>query len=697
MNDAELINIFADEAETRLTALASGLLRLEAGLDPDLIAELFREAHTIKGAAAVVGYDDVSAVAHRMEDLLQEIRAGSRPASAALVDTLLQAVDGLRAMIAALRAGEDLSERAAFEHAALDAFLIPGRVPNPAAPPPGPVAPSPAPAPPAPAPPTTPAPAVRAPDRTDAVRVPVARLDALVRLVGESAAANLKVGRLLVEQAGPGDPELDAVRDLSRSLAELQEMTMRARMVPISTITEPLQRATRDLARDLGKQVRWEARGGDTELDRGILSQLADPLLQLIRNALDHGIESGEDRQRAGKPVEAVVSIHAMQLGSEVIIAVTDDGGGIDIDEVRTAAARHDPRAATLPDDDTLALVFRPGLSTASHVTGLSGRGVGLDVVKSAVDAVRGRIEVRSSRGVGTEFRIRVPITLAVLRCLLVEAGGRPYAIPMHAIAVIATGSERAPVWVDGAPVDVFDLRRALHGDAPEQDGPEQDGPDRAPAAGPVVVVNGLDRRHGFGVDGLLGQRDVVVKGLPGLIPRNEILAGASIEPDGSVLCVLDGPGLVEWAKRAATVRFAAPPPSRPDDTTPAEVDRRRLLVVDDALTVRELQRAILERAGYDVRTAADGHQALATLGAGGIDLVLTDVEMPGMDGFALTAAIRGDPDLAATPVLILTSRATEEDRRRGMDAGADGYILKSGFDQGDLLAAVGRLVGSPR
>jgi two-component system chemotaxis sensor kinase CheA len=329
-------------------------------------------------------------------------------------------------------------------------------------------------------------------------------------------------------------------------------------------------------------------------------------------------------------------------------------------------------------DDDVLQLVFLSGLSTARRITDVSGRGVGLDVVLHGVDAVRGRIEVRSRPDAGTEFRVRVPITLAVLPCLLVSCADQRYAIPMHSVVVVreaAAGEE--PLWVDGRPVPVTALARVL--DLPPSDG-------AAPRT--VVVVSGPTRRHGFAVDALLGQRDVVVKGLSGLLPRIDVLTGASIEPDGSVLCVLDGAGLVARSQRSI--------PSPTETRTPPP-RRGALLVVDDALTVRELQRAILERAGYRVRTAADGPAALAALADAPADLVLTDVEMPGMDGFDLTRAIRATPALASVPVIILTSRATDEDRRRGLDAGADGYLLKSTFDQGGLIAAVERLLGPGR
>ena len=529
----------------------------------------------------------------------------------------------------------------------------------------------------------------RPPDDGERIMVPVGRLDELVRLVGESAAAHLRIGRMLGERLAVDPATISEFRDLSRVLNDLQERTMHARMVPVATITDQLHRAARDLSRSLGKQVRWDVRGEDTELDRGVLQQLADPLLHLVRNAVDHGVETPEERVAAGKEPHATVGLHAMQLGSEVIITVTDDGRGIDVERVREEATQGGVDVSSLTDAAALNLVFRSGLSTARFISEISGRGVGLDVVRTSIDAVRGRIEVRSTSGVGSEFRIVVPITLAVLPCLLLAVADRRYALPMHSIAVskafdpaaTAHAEGRPIVWVGGEPVPVSALADTLGINAATR------------ANGPVVVVAGGTRRHAFRVDALVGQRDVVVKGLGRLLPRLEVLAGASVEPDGSILLVLDALGVIERA------RLARVPAERlvtmlEEDRIP-NARRGSIVVVDDALTVRELQRSILERAGFEVRVACDGFEALALLDEATADLVLTDVEMPRMDGFELTEAIRARPNLTNVPIIVLTSRASEEDRQRGLEAGADGYIIKSAFDEGGLLAAVDRLLGS--
>lgn len=515
--------------------------------------------------------------------------------------------------------------------------------------------------------------------------VPLERLEELTRLVGETASAHLRIGRMLTERFNVDPATCSEFNELSRSLNQLQDRAMRTQMVPISTITDPLHRAVRDISRAQGKDVRWEVRGADTELDRGVLHQLSDSLMHLVRNAVDHGVEPATERLAAGKPAYATVRLHAMQLGSEVIIAVTDDGRGIDADGISREADRHGIDTEGMTEQELLRLSFHPGLSTARFVSDVSGRGVGLDVVRANVEAARGRVEVRSNTGTGTEFRIIVPITVAVLRCLLVEVAGQSFALPFHRVRLsqahepgkVAHAEGRSVVWVDGHAIPLQGLAETLGLTAVEA------------IEGPVVILADASRRHGFQVSRLIGQRDVVIKPLNPLLPHLPAVAGASVEPDGSILVVLDPPGLIQRALQASRADLTAAP------VTESGVTRRSILVVDDALTIRELQRSILERAGFDVRVATDGYQAMSTLAEQRCDLVLTDVEMPNMDGFALTEAIRAHPTLANIPVLILSSRSSDSDRQRGLDVGADGYITKSGFDETSLLTAVNRLLGT--
>jgi two-component system chemotaxis sensor kinase CheA len=718
----KLRTLFAQEAEVRLARLGQLVLELErseVGNLAEVIAEVFREVHTLKGSAAVVGFEGVAQYAHGVEEKLALLRSGSVVPTAPIVDALLVAVDRLGLMIWESVGGDDVDEVAnvaalslldsAFAPAPVTAPVVAngngngngnGEKPAVASPV---VLLAPVIVVPEPVVPDVPVAQITVPAKAAApvhiergaaalrggsgtVMVPVERLDELVRMVGEAAAAHLRVGRVLTDRIGIDAANLSEFAELSRLLIGLQEGTMRTRMVPVSTITDSLHRAVRDAGRSLGKDVRLDVRGEDTELDRGVLHQLSDSLLHLVRNAVDHGIDTADERLERGKPAQAVVRLHAMQLGSEVVIAVSDDGGGIDLERVRQQAVRTGIDVDGLTDDETIQLIFRSGFSTTKFVSDISGRGVGLDAVRTSVEAARGRVEVRSTPGAGSEFRIVVPITLAVLRCLLVEAAGQRFALPSHRVVLVQAEEKSALLHAegrrmlqhDGAPVPVSDLADVL-GTASARKSP-----------GTYVIVTGTVGQHAFLVDALVGQRDVVVKAFSALVPRLDVFAGASIESDGSILLVLDPPGLIERSRRAGGRSV--------NDVQAPTAQRRkggRLLVVDDALTVRELQRTILERAGFDVTVANDGLEAIAHLENETFELVLTDVEMPRMNGFELTEYIRAHPTLSNVAVLILTSLASDADRRRGMDVGADGYIVKSSFDEKTLLAAVDRLVGT--
>ena len=480
-------------------------------------------------------------------------------------------------------------------------------------------------------------------------------------------------------------------------------------MVPFGTIAEPLRRAARDLARSLGKAVELELRGQETELDRGVLEQVADPLLHLVRNAIDHGIEPPEERLAAGKPRYGTVRVHATQLGSEVVVIVADDGRGIDLAQVRQRAGEAGDALEGVGDDEAIYAIFRSGLSTAPAVSEVSGRGVGLDIFRASLASVRGRVEVHSEPGSGSEFRLSVPITLAVLPCLLVETAGRRFGVPMHSV-VSAEAAGWSEDHVEGQVVirtrdtilPVSDLAATLGVSAGQGEAPASDSP--------AVVLASMTRRHAFRVDALLGQRNLVVKDLGRLLPRLALLAGASLEPDGSILLVLDVSGLVDrarWARSAAgpgrSGNGSGPPggaghaaggASHASAVLPSPAGPASVLVVDDTAVVRELERSILEGAGYRVRTAADGRLALVALADTPADLVVTDVEMPNCDGLKLTRAIRAEPGLAGLPVVVVTSRSSEADRRLAMEAGADAYLVKGDLDQRTLLEVVGRLLG---
>jgi len=553
--------------------MTSGLLALEAEPgNASPIDGVFREAHTLKGGAGLVGLHQVSQLAHRLEDLLEELRVGSRQATPKLTDSLLKAVDGLGSLIAGSGSGvEDPVVVDTIEGALAEISPTTEPVPLPASgagwgvrakdgpePTVGPLIATPPAASPEPGHPAEPPHAdvaVHAPSLdAGSLQVPIERMDKLIRLVGEAAAAHLSIGHMLGVEMRRDPDTVGEYRDLTRILNQLQDVTMRTRMVPVGALSPSLRRAVREVARTLGKEVKWEVRGEDSEIDRGVLDKLVDPLLHLVRNAVVHGVETPAERAAAGKPPQAVIRLHAGQLGAEMVIAITDDGAGIDVAEVRAAAERRGIDVSGLDEAASLFLIFRAGVSTAEVLTEESGRGVGLDVVIESLAHIRGRVEVSTELGKGSEFRIIVPITLTIVPCLIMTASGQSFAVPMAAVtrvlkpdlATLPAGG-RSHALVDGRGMAVSDLATVLG--LPEG------------SSGPSVVLGTTGATHGFRVESLVGQRDVVVRGLGGLIPRMDCVAGASVEPDGSILFILDVPALLQLA-RASQPAAAAPSPA---------------------------------------------------------------------------------------------------------------------------------------
>jgi two-component system chemotaxis sensor kinase CheA len=515
---------------------------------------------------------------------------------------------------------------------------------------------------------------------TATLEVPVARIDELNRLVGEASAAQLRVGHVFGSELHLDPDAITEYRELTKVINQLQEVTERTRMVPVATLEPILHRTVRDIARAAGKNVRWEVVGEAIEVDRGVLEELVSPLLHLVRNSVGHGVEMPAQRLAAGKPEQAVVRLEAKQVGSKVVIAISDDGAGIDVAAVRVAAAKAGVDVTGLTEDESLHLIFRSGISTAKMLTETSGRGVGMNVVATAVEAVHGEVQVVNHPGAGAEFRIIVPITLTVVPCLIVSIAGQSFALPLHRIVRMLEAqhvqlvSGRKLAVIDGVAVPVSDLAALLG--LPSASG------------GPWVLLGTTAESHAFQVETVLQKRDVVVRGLTGRLRDLKAVSGASIEPNGSILLVLDVPHLID--RSLATLEA----PQTGADGPAAPLTPLAVMVVDDALMVRELQRSILERGGYTVRTASDGAEALAMLAEQPADLVVTDVEMPNMDGVTLIKRIRAHPRFANIPVLIVSSHASDEDHQLGLEAGADAYIVKASFDEAGLLNAVSRLLG---
>jgi two-component system, chemotaxis family, sensor kinase CheA len=660
--DPEFLEIFRDEARERLDRIVNTLLALEAGrADADAVDSLFRDTHTIKGAAGMIGLHDVGALAHAMEDVLSGARDGGA-VPAELVAPLLSAADGLRRHVDG--DGEPVTDLivALTAHAmGVAATIAPGPVPAVA------VA-------------LDPGDPVVGPTENGerrSIRVPAEKIDTLLDLVGETVLHRRRLehalgGERAVRARRPVSDELDLCE---RLLDELKNAAIGLRTLPLSSIMAPLPRAVRDLAAATGKEVELVVEGVETELDRAILEGLPELLVHLLRNAIGHGIEAPEERVRLGKPSRGRLELRAEQRGSLVEITVADDGRGVSKETLAEGQ-----RTGSLAD--VLALA---GFSTASEISDISGRGVGLDAVKTKVESYGGEVEARSTPGRGTQVILRLPLALALMEVMLVERAGNVYGLPLGSVEeVVSLGATHSlgglhSIELRGRSIALADMAELVGGVA----GPPAD---RAP----VVVVMAQGRRIAAICDDLLGNEEVVVKRLgPWLSPSAGYL-GAAILGSGRIALLADPAVLVAGHSRRARSVV-----TRTLDAPAAESTSPKVLVVEDSLTIRELQRGILEAAGYRVQTARDGRNALHHLDRDReIGLVLTDVEMPEMDGIELTHAIRADPASSTLPVVIVTSLGGEEDRKRSIDAGADAYIVKRSFDQHDLLETIQRLVG---
>jgi two-component system chemotaxis sensor kinase CheA len=479
-------------------------------------------------------------------------------------------------------------------------------------------------------------------------------------------------------------------RALTGIVDGLQDDIRRALMLPFATLLELFPKLVRDLARDNGKEVELHSSGGAIEIDRRILEQLKDPLIHLIRNAVDHGIEAPAARRQANKPPLGRISIELTpREGNRIELLIADDGAGVDLAKVQAAAVRlgllGSEAAARLGRGELLALMFESGLTTSPILTELSGRGLGLAIVREKVELLDGSIEVELPAEGGTRFRLLLPTTLATFHGLLVQLGERLFVLPSRSVervlrlhaGSVKTVENREAVEIGGRALSLVRLADVLG--LPAQSA-QASGDDYLP----LVLLSGAGRRIAFVVDRILGDQEVLVKGLGPQLARVPNIAGATLLGNGQLVPILNVADLLQAALRCVP-RGAAPAPA-------SSQPQRSLLVVEDSITARSLLKSILETAGYRVETAVDGADALTLLHTDTFDLVVSDVEMPRLDGFELTARIRADKKLADLPVVLVTALESREDKERGIEVGANAYIVKSSFDQSNLFEAIRRL-----
>jgi two-component system sensor histidine kinase and response regulator WspE len=490
-------------------------------------------------------------------------------------------------------------------------------------------------------------------------------------------------------------PQFDMFSRRLESLAErLCGEMVASRMRPFADGVGAFPRMVRDLARTLGKQVKLEILGKATQVDRDILERLEAPLNHLLRNAVDHGIENAEQRRAANKREEGTVRLEARHLAGMLSITVSDDGSGIDLEALRRTVVEKNlasvEMAARLTESELVDFLFLPGFSTAKQLTEISGRGVGLDVVQSMVQNVGGSLRAVSRPGQGVTFQLQLPISLSVLRTLLVQIDGQPFALPLARIdQLLMLPSEQAEVldgcrycMVDGQSVGLVSATQIFGGSV------------HGAAAEPMPVVVLADRftRYGLVVERFLGERDLVVRPLDPRLGKVKDIAAAAVTEDGSIMLIVDVEDLIGSIDNLLAGGQRCNPVA--DMTKTAARRRKRVLVVDDSLTVREVERKLLENHGYEVVTAVDGLDGWSAVLAGNFDLVISDVDMPRLNGVELVSCIRHEPRLQLLPVLLVSYKDREEDRRRGLEAGANYYLAKSSFHDEVLLGAVVDLIG---
>ncbi len=483
---------------------------------------------------------------------------------------------------------------------------------------------------------------------------------------------------------------------IGKLVDDLLEDSKKLLMLPLSTLGALFPKLVRDLCRDQGKEADLIIHGEEAELDKRIMEEMKDPLIHLLRNCVDHGIETPEERLRLGKPPRATITLTVSPVeGNKMELLISDDGTGIDIDKVKESAVRHrvltEEEVRRLNETEAAALIFRSDVSTSPIITQLSGRGLGLAIVREKTEKLGGRVSVEGKRHVGTTIRITLPVALATFRGILVEAAGRQFAVPTAQVERVArfkpedvqTVEGRETIALNGRALALARLAEVLELSSAKRN-PDGSGP----AAMPIIVLGMGEQRVAFAVDAVLDEQEVLVKRLDKPLSRVRNISGATVLGSGQVAPILNVADLLKSARKAGS---SGKPGRRTAEVKPMEA--KSILVVEDSITSRMLLKGILESAGYKVKTAVDGVEAFTALRTEQFDLVVSDVEMPRMNGFDLTAKIRAEKKLAELPVVLVTALETREDRERGIDVGANAYLVKSSFDQSNLLEAVRRLV----
>ena len=705
---------FRVEARELLDGLTQGILQLEKepfAPPSEGVARLLRLAHTLKGAARVVKQPKIAERAHMIEGVLTTHRESELPLSKAQGSALLLLLDEISLHLAVVSSpspkGDETVQMLA---GATDPTRLPAEEP------------------------------------LETLRVEIHDMDSLLNTLTEAGvllgtlrkdigAANhlrdltsLLMDLLAVPARDKRDDAVTAsgVADLARARAlaqelrssldhlqrslaidlervdgafvEMRDVAHRLRLMPAQIVFATLERSVRDAAQTLGKLVSFDASGGEVRLDANVLAALRDALMHVVRNAVTHGVESEAERIALAKSSTAQVRLQVLRRGSRVAFVCSDDGRGIDIEAVRkTAVARgvvHASAAKALTAEQVIALLGSAGavgLTTSTEVTELSGRGIGLDVVRATMSQLKGEMRIRSEPGRGVSVELLVPVSIAALQGLVVEAGGARVAIPLDAVqqtllvrdAEVARSPAGDSILHAGKVIPFVSLELMMR--RPGSGSPNL-GQRMNTGFWSAVVVQAAGRSVALGVDRLLGAANIVMRALPVVVEADSVIAGASLDAEGTPQLVLDPAGVVAFAEISRGDTFNA--------TAKACVQRAPILIVDDSVTTRMLEQSILEAAGYQVELAVSAEDGLIKAHNHRYSLFIVDVEMPGMDGFGFVAQTRADPLLGEIPAILVTSRDAADDRLRGQQVGASAYVTKGEFDQTQLLQTIRTLIG---
>jgi two-component system sensor histidine kinase and response regulator WspE len=746
--NASMLDLFRLEAEEQARVLTAGLLVLERNpFAADSLEACMRAAHSLKGAARIINLAAGVNIAHTMESCFVAAQECRTRLQQPQIDDLLRAVDLLRRIAQTPELELGLWHPGAPDVEACERALNriietqrPAQLSGPAAAQSPEIDESPdrgASLPPSDRPIS---PLAHDPDRV--LRVTAENLNQLLNVAGESLVASRRLrpfadsllrlkhqhnqissslqqlrealpGEMLGARAHSALAALeartqDARRDLDQRLAELDAFDRRVaslsrrmydsavacRMRPFADGVQGFPRMVRDLGRTLAKEVRIEIAGAQTQVDRDVLEKLDAPLGHLLRNAVDHGIEPPDARRKAGKPEVGVVRLEARHTAGRLLVVVSDDGAGIDLQKLRTTLIARglttEETAARLSEPELFAFLLLPGFSLAPNVTDISGRGVGLDAVQDVLKRLRGTLRISSQPGGGTQFQMQLPLTLSIVRALILEVSGETYAMPLASIlrtvtvakAQIAFLEGKPHFELDGARVGLIGMHQIL-----------ESGPPAAECDQWLVILLAAEGHiYGLAVDRLIGERELVIRPLDSRLGKIRNISAAALMEDGSPVLIVDTEDLLRSAANLVAVGTLGNVAAA---VRPGAASRqKRILIVEDSLTVRELERKLLASGGYEVEVAVDGMDGWNAVRAGNFDLVLTDVDMPRMDGIELVTLIKQDARMKSLPVMIVSYKDRPEDRNRGLQAGADYYLAKGSFHDQKLLSAVADLIG---